>query len=105
ERVRWLLAFKLDAVRSRRNWGNGDFTDLARLLEIIADLGGGGIGLNPLHAQFYDRAGSVSPYSPNSRLFLNPLYIDATAVEEFTLEQVARLQPEIDRLRASETVD
>src|SRR5688572_32502027 len=30
-------------------------------------LGGAGIGLNPLHALFYDRPGSASPYSPSSR--------------------------------------
>jgi 4-alpha-glucanotransferase len=83
-RKHWLLAVQLYSVRSRRNWGHGDFTDLGHLLEIIADLGGAGIGLNPLHAQFYDRpAHSGSPYAPNSRLFLNPLYIDVEAIEEF----------------------
>jgi 4-alpha-glucanotransferase len=80
----WLLAVQLYSVRSRRNWGHGDFTDLGRLLEIVADLGGAGVGLNPLHAQFYDRPDcSGSPYAPNSRLFLNPLYIDVEAVEGF----------------------
>jgi 4-alpha-glucanotransferase len=80
----WVLAVQLYGVRSRRNWGHGDFSDLADLMEIVADLGGAGIGLNPLHAQFYDRPdNSGSPYSPNSRLFLNPLYIDVTAIEEF----------------------
>ena len=83
-RKTWLLAVQLYSVRSRRNWGHGDFTDLGHLVEIIADLGGAGIGLNPLHAQFYDRPDcSGSPYAPNSRLFLNPLYIDVEAVEEF----------------------
>jgi 4-alpha-glucanotransferase len=80
----WVLAVQLYGVRSRRNWGHGDFSDLAALLNIVADLGCAGIGLNPLHAQFYDRPGcSGSPYSPNSRLFLNPLYIDVEAIEEF----------------------
>src|SRR5207253_10877470 len=78
----WVLAVQLYAVRSRRNWGHGDFTDLAKLLELVAELGGGGVGLNPLHAQFYDRPSTGSPYSPTSRLFFNPLYIDVEAVEE-----------------------
>ena len=34
-------------------------------------LGAAGVGLNPLHALFDDRPGDCSPYSPNSRLFLN----------------------------------
>ena len=104
-RKTWVLAVQLYAVRSRRNWGHGDFTDLARLLELVAELGGGGVGLNPLHAQFYDRAGSGSPYSPNSRLFFNPLYIDVEAVEEFSRDLVPGLQSDLDRLRARELVD
>jgi 4-alpha-glucanotransferase len=75
---------QLYGVRSRRNWGHGDFSDLADLIDIVAEFGGAGIGLNPLHAQLYDRPDwSGSPYAPNSRLFLNPLYIDVEAVEEF----------------------
>ena len=75
------------------------------LLELIAELGGAGIGLNPLHALFYDRPGAGSPYSPNSRLFFNPLYIDVEAVEEFQHGDAARVADEIDRLRAAELVD
>ncbi len=100
----WVLAVQLYAVRSQRNWGHGDFTDLGRLLELVADVGGAGVGLNPLHALFYDRPGSASPYSPNSRLFLNPLYIDVEAIEEFPgVDAIPRDQ--IDRLRATELVD
>jgi 4-alpha-glucanotransferase len=101
----WILAVQLYGVRSQRNWGHGDFTDLGALLELIADLGGAGIGLNPLHAQFYDRTGSGSPYSPNSRLFLNPLYIDVAAVDEFDADAAASLMADIDRLRAATLVD
>src|SRR5437868_4929210 len=102
----WVLAVQLYGVRSRRNWGHGDFSDLADLLEIIAGLGGAGIGLNPLHAQFYDRAScSGSPYSPNSRLFLNPLYIDIEAVEEFDRGHAANIAQDIARLRDAELVD
>ena len=72
----WLLAVQLYSLRSERNWGIGDFTDLEGLIGLAAGLGAGGVGLNPLHALFDDRPGDCSPYSPNSRLFLNPLYID-----------------------------
>jgi len=102
----WVLAVQLYGVRSRRNWGHGDFSDLADLLKVIAALGGAGVGLNPLHAQFYDRATcSGSPYSPNSRLFLNPLYIDLEAVEEFDRGLYVNIAPDIARLRDAELVD
>ena len=57
----WILAVQLYALRSRRNWGHGDFSDLARLLEAVAALGAAGVGLNPLHALFHDRATTASP--------------------------------------------
>ncbi len=69
----WLLAVQLYGLRSGRNWGIGDFTDLEGLLELASHLGADGVGLNPLHALFDDRPADCSPYSPNSRLFLNPL--------------------------------
>ena len=76
----WLLAVQLYGVRSARNWGIGDFTDLAGLIELAGHLGADGVGLNPLHALFDDRPADCSPYSPNSRLFLNALYIDRKSV-------------------------
>lgn len=100
----WVLAVQLYGVRSRRNWGHGDFTDLAELLKLVGEVGGAGIGLNPLHALFYDRPGSCSPYSPNSRLFLNPLYIDVEALEEFGGSDSAA-SAALERLRASPLVD
>jgi len=86
----WLLAVQLYSVRSARNWGIGDFTDLEGLVELAHHLGADGVGLNPLHALFDDRPGDCSPYSPNSRLFLNALYVDPAKLPEFRQDDAAR---------------
>lgn len=78
----WGLSAQLYAIRSANDWGMGDFGDLASLAEIAASRGASVVGLNPLHALFSDRPEQASPYSPASRLFLNPLYIDVTALPE-----------------------
>ncbi len=100
----WALAVQLYALRSRRNWGHGDFTDLENLIVLAARRGAAAIGLNPLHALFTDRPDEPSPYAPNSRLFLNPLYIDVDAIAEFPGLAAAGLQGEIEALRATDTV-
>lgn len=101
----WLLAVQLYGVRSTRNWGMGDFTDLADLIELAHRLGADGIGLNPLHALFDDRPGDCSPYAPNSRLFLNALYVDVEAIPEFEPDAVPAVANTTPRLRQSEFVD
>lgn len=101
----WMLATQLYGVRSRRNWGHGDFTDLIELIELAAQVGAAGIGINPLHALFDDAPHRPSPYSPNSRLFLNPHYIDLEAVPEFAGASTAAMAAEAERLRRTELVD
>ena len=101
----WLLAVQLYGVRSVRNWGIGDFTDLEGLIEFAGGLGADGVGLNPLHALFDDRPADCSPYSPNSRLFLNPLYIDVERVPEFQPGAFDESSDTLARLRASDIVD
>jgi 4-alpha-glucanotransferase len=99
----WALAVQLYALRSRRNWGHGDFTDLSRLIELATARGAAGIGLNPLHALFPDRAQEASPYAPNSRLFLNPLYIDLDAVPEFPGAAAAGI--DLETARSGDLID
>lgn len=86
----WGLAVQLYGLRSERNWGIGDFTDLATLIDRAAPMGVQAIGLNPLHALFPDQPELVSPYSPSSRLFLNPLYLDVEAIADFAECEAAR---------------
>lgn len=86
----WGLSVQLYGLRSRRNWGIGDFTDLAWLVEMVASVGGAFVGLNPLHALFPDDPSRISPYSPSHRAFLNVLYIDVEAVPEFAACETIR---------------
>lgn len=101
----WAMAVQLYAVRSRRNWGHGDFTDLRRLVALAAAHGAAAVGLNPLHALFADRPEQASPYGPNSRIFLNPLYIDVDAVPEFPGIAAAGLDEDVAAARTAELVD
>src|SRR5688572_13244647 len=93
QRRLWGFMTQLYGLRSERNWGIGDFTDLRKLIEIAAGLGAGVVGVNPLHAT------QGSPYSPSSRHALNVLYIDVEAVPGF--EKSENLQ----KLRQAELVD
>ena len=80
----WGLALQLYSLRSDRNWGVGDFGDLATIVEWAGrQLGAAVIGLNPLHALKNTIPYHISPYSPSSRLFLNDLYIDVEQVAEY----------------------
>jgi 4-alpha-glucanotransferase len=71
----WGVTTQLYAISSDRNQGIGDFEDLARLAELAAVRGADFVGVNPLHALFWDDPDRCSPYFPSTREFLNPLYI------------------------------
>jgi 4-alpha-glucanotransferase len=87
----WGISLQLYLLRSARNWGIGDFGDLARLAQMTAGWGCDVLGLNPLHQMFPDKPEHASPYSPASRNFLNILYIDVEAIPEFQSCEAANL--------------
>lgn len=77
------LFFPLYAVRSARNWGVGDLTDLDELVRWAGGAGCGSVGLLPMLASFLEKPLEPSPYAPVSRLFWNELYIDVEACPEW----------------------
>jgi 4-alpha-glucanotransferase len=104
----WGVTLPLYGVCSERNWGIGDFGDLAELATATAGLGAGLIGINPVHALFPPLPERISPYAPSSRRFLNVLLI--------SIERAARrlggrpalnpeMEPLLERARAAELVD
>jgi 4-alpha-glucanotransferase len=108
----WGIAVQLYTLRSRDNWGIGDFSDLGLLIRWAAAHGAGFIGLNPLHALAPADPQRASPYSASSRHFLNVLYIAVPRVAEF--EECAAAQERLAdpamaqrlrELRACELVD
>src|SRR3989440_875135 len=102
----WGFTVQLYGLRSKRNWGIGDFGDLRTLVELGAARGAGVIGVNPLHAT------ERSPYSPSSRLALNFLYLDVEALPEYArssgaqrLVRTKAFQRKLGELRRAPLVD
>lgn len=89
----WGLSIQLYELRSSRNWGIGDFADLANLCDMAAGWGADFIGLNPLHAPFLADPARCSPYEPSNKRWLNPLYIAVDKLPGWTIskEQEAAL--------------
>lgn len=105
------ITANLYTVRSARNWGIGDSSDLSALLEWAGHLGAAFVGVNPLHA-LRNRGMDISPYSPVSRVFRNVAYIDVENIPEIDDSNEARALlgserygSEIDRLRATDAVE
>ncbi len=79
----WGLTCQLYGLRSARDWGMGDLTDLASISAAAGSCGAAVLGINPLHALFMAEPLHLSPYSPSSRTRLDYLYIDPAAVPGF----------------------
>ena len=98
-------------LRSAGNFGIGDLGDVAEMGEGAGRFGAAFLGLSPLHALFPTDRTKVSPYSPSSRLFLDPIFIDPSQLPDFAGSDAARFlaEPanaeELDRLRGLDLVD
>ncbi len=107
----WGVTAQMYSLRSATSWGIGDFTDLAALAGTAAAHGAAFLGVSPIHALRPDTPDRASPYSPSSRLALNVLHIDVTAVPEFHRSQAVKdlvndssFQQRLTAVQASGTV-
>ncbi|MDO6546208.1 4-alpha-glucanotransferase [Pseudoalteromonas carrageenovora] len=69
------LSIQLYTLKNKAQLGVGDFNDLLELTALCGTKNMDYILLNPLHLLFANIPERASPYSPNSRALLNPLYI------------------------------
>ncbi len=105
ERV-WVLTVQLYSLRSASNWGHRRFQR--------SDGGdpacgaGRRCGSRPptrCSALFDNYPADCSPYSPNSRLFLNPLYVDVTKAPNLPAHFLSEHADSLEVLRRADLVD
>jgi len=104
----WGLNLALYGLRSRRNTGMGDFSDLTDFARVAGKMGASFVGVNPVHAMGYSSPAS-SPYSPSHRGFLNTAHIAPDAVPGLDASPAARrvlagAESAFDELRTSDLV-
>ncbi len=100
----WGYALQLYSLRSKKNWGVGDFSDLRDFVKLCARCGADLIGLNPINLPNHCFPEDASPYLSISRLFLNPIYIDVSKALGFKSADISGLHDKIKELNASETI-
>ncbi|HBP86881.1 MAG TPA: 4-alpha-glucanotransferase [Nitrospirales bacterium] len=106
----WGISLQLYGLRSRKNWGIGDFRDLGHVMKVAGTRWGvATIGVNPLHIP---ASGLTSPYSPSSRLFWSPMYLNLEGVDEWRTSaglrrkaKSTKFQHRLQQLRESPRVD
>ncbi len=86
----WGLSVQLYGLRREGDFGIGDAGALAEFAAAAAREGADAVAISPAHSLFPADPARFAPYSPSSRLFLNPLHADpATA---FPADRMAAAQ-------------
>ncbi len=76
----WGLAVQIYSLRRPGDLGIGDTGAVAMLAQSAAAHGADALALSPAHSLFPGDFSRFGPYSPSSRLFVNPLLIDPAAM-------------------------
>lgn len=85
----WGLSCHLDGIRSRRNWGIGDFSDLRNLVVWGAENGAGTVAVSPLQSMFFRKVDTLV-LNRSSLQFFDYLYLDIEAIDDFHESEEAR---------------
>ncbi len=101
----WGFALQLYSLKSKRNWGVGDFTDLKNFATLAAKNGADIIGLNPINVLSHDFPENASPYASISRFFLNPIYIDVEKTIGFDEKIKSYHAAQIDKVKKTNLID
>lgn len=105
----WGLAAQVYGLRRDGDGGIGDAACVAHLAQSAARRGADMLALSPLHALFPAEPHRFGPYSPSSRLFLNPLYAAPALLFEPARVAAAVAQAgvaeELSRLETLELID
>ena len=100
----WGVAAQVYSLRREGDGGIGDAGAVRDLAQAAAAQGADAVALSPVHSLFASNPGRCGPYSPSSRLFLNPLYADPTLV--FPVERVAACSsPQTDQFEHAALID
>ncbi|MGZ6176366.1 MAG: 4-alpha-glucanotransferase, partial [Candidatus Binataceae bacterium] len=102
----WGLAVQLYALRRPGDDGIGDTTALRALATSARRHGADAVALSPTHSLFPADPSRYGPYSPSSRLFLNPLL--ANPADVFGAQRVAAAKAAVcagERLEDSSLID
>ena len=94
------VAVSLYGLRSKRNWGCGDFTDLRAAIDAFAPAGVAFLALNPLHAIANREPYNTSPYLPQCSLYRNFIYLDVEKAGTVSVDAGV-----VERLRATEFIE
>jgi 4-alpha-glucanotransferase len=101
----WGIATQVYGLRRPGDGGIGDTAAVAEFAEAAADRGADLLALSPMHALFAARPDHYGPYSPSSRLFLNPLLASPELVLGRGAVAAAGLAEEFARLEQAELID
>ncbi|MBU8537498.1 glycogen debranching protein GlgX [Falsiroseomonas tokyonensis] len=103
---RFGLSAQIYGLRGARDQGIGDFSAVGEFAALAQQQGAAVVGISPPHALFPTDRTRASPYHPSDRRFLDPIFIDVTALPGVgELPEMAQAAPIFAALATGESVD